>query len=105
MTDQGTSVPPEAVEAAREVMLAGGTVAEMLEAAAPHIQDEDAPEWVWADPISEDFLVKGAGHLHCKRCNEDLEITGGLIELWELALDAKRHHDEKHGADLIGDPQ
>lgn len=58
-------------------------------------------DWDWALPISENYLVCGRVtedgdqlQLKCAECG--LLYSVGEIELWELALDAKRHHDVHH---------
>ena len=58
--------------------------------------DLEEKEWEWATPISTDFLVRQPAQLYCQRCDQALYVTGGVIELWEMALDAKRHALEEH---------
>jgi hypothetical protein len=57
----------------------------------------EAAEWQWADPIADCFKVDVQQdsdmtriRLGCERCGQSL-YTVGQIDLWELAVDAKRH--------------
>jgi len=55
---------------------------------------ESGPEWDWAAPIPEEFIVR-RGELHCRTHGRLYSV--GEIELWELALDARKHWLEHHG--------
>jgi hypothetical protein len=72
-----------------------GVVERAGEAVADKARDEVA-EWEWATPIPENYVILG-GTLRCTDHGSLYSI--GQIELWEFALDAKRHHQEQHGGE------
>lgn len=124
------NVPPEAATAAARVLRcwqsgevttrlspsAAIRAAELaLEAAAPLIAAAERerianaePDWQWANPIADRYVIRspresGGCFLRCTACDADL-FSVGEMDLWEFALDAKRHDLEKH-ADLLGGDQ
>jgi hypothetical protein len=80
-------------------------VQQVIDRAASAIADkasEEAAEWEWAYPIPETYTIRspresGGCVLHCTEHGDLFSV--GEMELWEFALDAKRHHQEQHGGE------
>jgi hypothetical protein len=76
-----------------------GFIAGIIDRAAEKIAaraSDEIAEWEWANPIPVEYLIKG-GTLHCADHGDLFSV--GLMELWEFALDAKKHHQEQHGGE------
>lgn len=68
---------------------------------------DEGRDWEWADPIADRYKIRTPGvpggcRLHCTVCDVDL-FSVGEMDLWEFALDAKRHDLDKHADLLAGD--